>query len=381
MTALRGYQLDFHPPDKIVSILSLCLILIGAIAISSSSVEYAAKYFGSPWHYTLRHISYIIFSLGVGFFAYLIPTRIWRDTGIIWLLSAIALLIFVLIPGVGREINGSQRWLSLGFISFQPSEFSKFAIITFLSGYLVRQGENISRDWLCFLKPVLVTLVFAILLLMEPDFGAAVIIIGSAFTMLFLAGVRLIHFLCLASVAASFLLILALSAPYRVQRLVAYVDPWSDPYANGYQLVQSLIAFGRGEWLGVGLGNSVQKLFYLPEAHTDFIFAIWAEELGAIGALLILLLYAGFVTRVIWLGWQSASVGNFFGAHFCNGFAVLISGQVIINIGVAMGLLPTKGMTLPFISWGGTSLLVTILMLSIVLRIEQDIKPRKQPNA
>ncbi len=380
MTALRGHQLELHPPDKIISILSLFLILIGAIAISSSSIDYAAKYFGNPWYYTLRHISYIIFSLGVGFCAYVIPTHIWRDTGILWLLAATALLIFVLIPGVGKEVNGSQRWLSLGFVSFQPSEFTKFAMITFLSGYLVRQGEKISRDWLCFLKPILITLVFVVLLLMEPDFGAAVIIIGSVFTMLFLAGVRLIYFLCLAALATSFLFMLALSAPYRVQRLVAYIDPWSDPYANGYQLVQSLIAFGRGEWFGVGLGNSVQKLFYLPEAHTDFIFAIWAEELGAIGALLILLLYAGFVARIIWLGWQSASAGNFFGAHFCNGFAVLISGQVIINIGVAMGLLPTKGMTLPFISWGGTSLLFTILMLSIVLRIEQDIKLRKQSN-
>ena len=159
---------------------------------------------------------------------------------------------------------------------------------------------------------------------------------------------------------------------------MAYVDPWSDPYANGYQLVQSLIAFGRGDWFGVGLGNSIQKLFYLPEAHTDFIFAIWAEESGAIGALLVMFIYAGLVARIIWIGWQSGQVGNFFGAHFCNGFAILIFGQAVINIGVTMGLLPTKGMTLPLISWGGTSLLVTVLMVSIVLRIEQDIKSRRK---
>ena len=373
-----GHKFDLRLPDKSVSILGLSLILIGAIAVSSSSIEYAAKYFGSPWHYTLRHVFYIIFSLSIGFFVYIIPVRFWFDTSVFWLLVAIALLMFVLIPGVGREINGSQRWLPLGVISFQPSEFAKFAIITFLSGYLVRHNESISRDWFSFLKPVLVTLAMAVLLLMEPDFGAAVIVIGTVSTMLFLAGVRLIHFFCVAAVAAGALTILAVSAPYRVQRLVAYVDPWSDPYANGYQLVQSLIAFGRGDWFGVGLGNSIQKLFYLPEAHTDFIFAIWAEESGAIGALLVMLIYAGLVARIIWIGWQSGQVSNFFGAHFCNGFAILIFGQAVINIGVTMGLLPTKGMTLPLISWGGTSLLVTVVMLSIVLRIEQDIKSRRK---
>ena len=375
---MLGHKLDLRLPDKSVSILGLSLIMIGAIAVSSSSIEYAAKYFGSPWHYTLRHVFYIIFSLSIGFFVYIIPVRFWLATGVFWLLIAIALLIFVLIPGVGREINGSQRWLPLGVVSFQPSEFVKFAIITFLSGYLVRHNQSISRDWFSFLKPVLVTLVIAVLLLMEPDFGAAVIVIGTVGTMLFLAGVRLMHFFCLAVIAVGGLTMLAASAPYRVQRLVAYVDPWSDPYADGYQLVQSLIAFGRGDWFGVGLGNSIQKLFYLPEAHTDFVFAIWAEESGAIGALLVMLIYAGLVARIIWIGCQSSQVGNFFGTHFCNGFAILIFGQAVINIGVTMGLLPTKGMTLPLISWGGTSLLVTVVMLSIVLRIEQDIKFKRR---
>ena len=373
-----GHKLDLRLPDKSVSILGLSLILIGAVAVSSSSIEYAAKYFGSPWHYSLRHVFYIVFSLSTGFFVYMIPVRFWLYTGAFWLLMAIALLMFVLIPGVGLEINGSQRWLPLGVVSFQPSELAKFAIITFLSGYLVRHNQSISRDWFSFLKPVLVTVVIAVLLLMEPDFGAAVIVIGTVGTMLFLAGVRLTHFFCLAVIAVGGLAMLAASAPYRMQRLVAYVDPWSDPYADGYQLVQSLIAFGRGDWFGVGLGNSIQKLFYLPEAHTDFVFAIWAEESGAIGALLVMLIYAGLVARIIWIGCQSGQVGNFFGAHFCNGFAILIFGQAVINIGVTMGLLPTKGMTLPLISWGGTSLLVTVVMLSIVLRIEQDIKFKRR---
>ena len=366
--------------DKFLFLLGSILILIGIIAISSASIEYADRYFGNPWHYAQRHSVYLLISFAIAFVAFFIPTKIWRDTGMLWLFVSIALLILVLVPGIGREIKGSQRWLSLGFVSFQPSEFAKCAMVIFLSGYLARHQKSIHLSWVSFIKPVLIMLIISILLLMEPDFGATVVIVGVTFTMLFLAGVRLVHFLTLGTTLLALLAGLAISAPYRVQRLVAYVDPWSDPYGNGFQLVQSLIAFGRGEWFGVGLGNSIQKLLYLPEAHTDFIFAIWAEESGAVGVLLVLFLYCGFIARIFWIARQAEINEDLFGAHFCNGFAVLIAGQAIINIGVTMGLLPTKGMALPYISWGGSSLLVCIFMLSIALRIHQDHRCERGSN-
>jgi cell division protein FtsW len=214
----------------------------------------------------------------------------------------------------------------------------------------------------------------ALLLMVEPDFGATVIAVGTAFGMLFLAGVKLRHFLLVLAVSLLGMLGLIFSAPYRVARLTAYTDPWADPFGSGFQLIQSLIAFGRGQWFGVGLGNSVQKLFYLPEAHTDFVFSIWAEETGFIGALLVMSLYAVLVGRVLWVARRAASVADNFGAYVCYGVAFIFSGQAFVNMGVSSGLLPTKGLTLPFISYGGTSLIMCCCMLAMVLRIERELR-------
>jgi cell division protein FtsW len=213
-----------------------------------------------------------------------------------------------------------------------------------------------------------------LLLMVEPDFGATVIVAGSAFGMLFLAGVKLGHFLVVLAGALGALLVLVVSEPYRVKRLTAYTDPWADPYDTGFQLTQSLIAFGRGEWFGVGLGNSVQKLFYLPEAHTDFVFSIWAEETGFIGALTVILLYAALIGRVLWVG-RAAQLANYpFGAYLCYGIALVFSGQAFVNMGVSSGLLPTKGLTLPFVSYGGTSLIICCVMLALVLRVDCQVR-------
>ena len=361
-------------PDPGLLTLSLALILVGLVAISSASIEYAEINYNSASFHTVRHLIYMAVAGVAALLVYRIPLEFWEETGWVWLFVALGLLILVLIPGIGREVNGSQRWLPLGPFTLQPSEFAKLAMIVYLAGYMVRREHEVRNEWQGFLKPMAVLFAATLLLMVEPDFGATVIVAGSAFGMLFLAGVRLGHFLLVLAGALGALLVLVVSEPYRVKRLTAYTDPWADPYDTGFQLTQSLIAFGRGEWFGVGLGNSVQKLFYLPEAHTDFVFSIWAEETGFVGALAVILLYAALIGRIFWIG-RAAQLAQYpFGAYVCYGVALVFSGQAFVNMGVSSGLLPTKGLTLPFVSYGGTSLIVSCVMLALVLRIEQQVR-------
>lgn len=361
-------------PDQALVAISVALILVGLVAISSASIEYAQINYNNAWFHTSRHLIYLAVAAVVAVVVYRIPLRFWEDTGWVWLFAALALLILVLIPGVGREVNGSQRWLPVGPFTLQPSEFAKMAMIIYLAGYMVRREHEVRNEWQGFLKPMAVLFAATLLLMVEPDFGATVIVAGSAFGMLFLAGVKLGHFLVVLAGAVGALLVLVISEPYRVKRLTAYTDPWADPYDTGFQLTQSLIAFGRGEWLGVGLGNSVQKLFYLPEAHTDFVFSIWAEETGFIGAFAVIALYAALIGRILWVGRAAQWAGYAFGAYVCYGVALVFSGQAFVNMGVSSGLLPTKGLTLPFVSYGGTSLIVCCAMLALVMRIDQQVR-------
>jgi cell division protein FtsW len=361
-------------PDPGIIVLGLSLVLVGLIAISSASIEYAQINYNSTSFHTKRHLIYMVVAGIASVAVYRIPLEFWEETGWIWLFAALGLLILVLIPGVGREVNGSQRWLPLGPFTLQPSEFAKLAMIVYLAGYMVRREHEVRHQWQGFLKPMAVLFAATLLLMVEPDFGATVIVAGSAFGMLFLAGVKLGHFLVVLAGALGALLVLVVSEPYRVKRLTAYTDPWADPYDTGFQLTQSLIAFGRGEWFGVGLGNSVQKLFYLPEAHTDFVFSIWAEETGFIGALTVILLYAALIGRVLWVGRAAQLVNYPFGAYLCYGIALVFSGQAFVNMGVSSGLLPTKGLTLPFVSYGGTSLIICCVMLALVLRVDCQVR-------
>ena len=361
-------------PDTPLALLGLALMLVGLVAISSASIEYADWNYQNPWFHTQRHLVYLLLALVGATVVYRLPSTFWLETGWVWLFVALALLILVLIPGIGKEVNGSQRWLPLGPFTLQPSEFAKLAIVVYLAGYMVRREHEVRHQWQGFLKPMAVLFAATLLLMIEPDFGATVIVAGTAFGMLFLAGVKLGHFLLVLLGALGAMLVLVISEPYRVQRLTAYTDPWADPYNTGFQLTQSLIAFGRGEWLGVGLGNSVQKLFYLPEAHTDFVFSIWAEEMGFLGAMLVVALYVGLIGRMFWVGRQAVIAGNAFGAYVCYGVALIFFGQAFINMGVSSGLLPTKGLTLPFVSYGGTSLIVCCAMLALVLRIDCDTR-------
>jgi len=305
---------------SLLLVLASALIAVGVIAISSASISLSEVKFGNEWHHAIRHLSYLAIGVTLGFFAYLLPLNVWRQTSPWLLMLAFALLVLVLVPGVGRVVNGSQRWIPLAGFTLQPSEFAKFALVLWLSGYMVRHGEELRTALRGLLKPISVLVLFALLLLSEPDFGATVIILGTAFGMLFMGGARLIYVLGLVLSAVAIMAGMILMAPYRMQRLMAYQDPWSDPFGSGFQLIQSLIAYGRGEWLGVGLGNSVQKLFYLPEAHTDFVFSIWAEETGLVGAVAVIILFAVFVGRIVFMGYRFLLESREFEAYCCFGF-------------------------------------------------------------
>jgi cell division protein FtsW len=380
MSAQRTAAAGPLAPDGLLTLIGLALLMVGLVAISSASIEYAQRNYDSAWFHARRHMIYMAVALAGAAVVYRLPQKFWLETGWVWLFVALALLILVLIPGIGREVNGSQRWLPLGPFTLQPSEFAKAALVLYLAGYMVRREHEVKHEWQGFLKPMAVLFAVTLLLMIEPDFGATVIVAGAVFGMLFLAGVKLGHFLLVLAGALSALLVLVVSEPYRVKRLTAYTDPWADPYDTGFQLTQSLIAFGRGEWFGVGLGNSVQKLFYLPEAHTDFVFSIWAEETGFVGALSVIALYVLLIGRIMWLGRRALILGNPFGAYLCYGVALIFSGQAFVNMGVSSGLLPTKGLTLPFVSYGGSSLIVSCAMLALVLRVERELRDtRRRP--
>ena len=357
---------------SLLLVLASALIGVGVVAISSASISLSEVKFGNEWHHAIRHLSYLAIGVTLGFVAYLLPLNVWRQTSPWLLMLAFALLVLVLVPGVGRVVNGSQRWIPLAGFTLQPSEFAKFALVLWLSGYMVRHGEELRTVLRGLLKPILVLILFALLLLSEPDFGATVIILGTAFGMLFMGGARLIYVLGLVVSAVAIMAGMILMAPYRMQRLMAYQDPWSDPFGSGFQLIQSLIAYGRGEWLGVGLGNSVQKLFYLPEAHTDFVFSIWAEETGLVGAVAVIILFAVFVGRIVFMGYRFLLESREFEAYCCFGFALVFAGQAFVNMGVSSGLLPTKGLTLPFISYGGNSLMMSCVTVGLLLKLERS---------
>ena len=354
--------------DTVLLTLGATLISIGIIAIASASIEYGDFHFGNPWHHTQRHAAYLMLAITLGALAYMAPTASVQRLSPWLLFLAVALLILVMIPGIGREVNGAQRWLPLGVITVQPSEFAKLAVLLYAAGYLVRQEEAVRHHWSGLAKLIAILAVVAALLLLEPDFGATVIIVGVVVGMTFLAGAKLIYVLAMLAAAAMALAFLVLSAPYRMKRLTAYQDPWADPFGSGFQLVQSLIAFGQGEWWGVGLGNSVQKLFYLPEAHTDFVFSIWSEETGLIGATAMIALFVMLIARVLNIGWRAAAQHRLFEAYVCFGAALMFAGQAFVNMGASSGLLPTKGLTLPFVSYGGNSLIVNCMLLGMVLR-------------
>lgn len=358
--------------DRYLLIATAILIALGLLMVASTSIVIAQKDFGQPFHFLMRQLIYLIAGLILALFVFRIPLEQWQEAGSGLLLLSVFLLALVLIHGLGRQVNGSMRWLGIGPIGIQVSEFAKVAVIIYLSGYLVRHGKQVKHQILGFVKPMLVLGVVSILLLREPDFGSVAVILLTALGMLFLAGVRVWQFAVILIVVAVALALVAVISPYRVARLTAFLNPWANEFNTGYQLTQSLIAFGRGGWLGVGLGDSVQKLFYLPEAHTDFLFAVFTEELGLVGSLVVVGLFAVVVSRALLIGKRAFLDGRSFAAYLAYGLGLELALQVMINIGVNTGILPTKGLTLPFMSYGGSSLLVMCCVVAILMRIDYE---------
>ncbi len=356
--------------DKWLMMSVMGLLIIGLMMVASSSVMVSTKYFHQPFHFLIRQIAYLSAGLLLAVILLRVDTAFWQRISAPLLLGCLFLLILVLIPGVGRLVNGSRRWLALGPIGIQVSELAKMTMILYISGYLVRQGQSMHRTVFGFVKPMIVLAIVAVLLLAEPDFGATVVITGTVMAMLFLTDVKLRYYLGLVVGVASCLVVLAISSPYRLARLTAFLNPWADQYNSGYQLTQSLIAFGRGGWLGTGLGDSIQKLFYLPEAHTDFVFAVLAEELGLIGVILVLMLYSILVIRGLMIGYTAFIQNRLFAAYTAYGLSFWLGLQAAINMGVNAGLLPTKGLTLPFVSYGGASMVVNCMVMALILRID-----------
>ena len=359
--------------DRPLLLAVLALLSVGLLMVASASFSYAAHNFSDEFYFVKRHALYLVIALGAMMVTFFTPPKLWSDYTRLWMLLAIVLLVIVLIPGIGREVNGSRRWLSLGVMTLQVSELAKVAVVVFMANYFAQYKENFGDDWRDWAKPLGLLMVPLFLLLMEPDFGSIVVLTCTFMVMLFLAGTKLTHYLGLVFVGSAGLYGFAAAAPYRMARLATFLDPWSDQFISGYQLTQSLIAFGRGEWFGVGLGQSVQKMLYLPEAHTDFVFAIFAQEFGFVGVLCLVSLYVLLVLRIFRLSKKAIAQEYWYGAFLLIGFGFLISGQTFVNLGVNSGLLPTKGLTLPFVSYGGSSLLVTCAMIGLVLRIGHEL--------
>ena len=367
------------PLDIVLLISALLLLAMGLVMVASASVSIAERHMNDPLYYFWRQAAFVIVGLIAAYSVLRVRLVYWERLGPYCLLLGLMMLVVVLL--IGREINGSTRWLAFGPVNFQPSELVKLFVVVYLAGYLVRRGDEVRESVKGFLKPMALVGLIGLLLMLEPDFGAAAVITTTVLGMMFLGGVRLWQFAVLFTVMLAAMGTLAYSSPYRVARLTSFVNPWADPFDSGFQLTQALIAFGRGEWLGVGLGGSIQKLFYLPEAHTDFLFAVLAEELGLIGVVAIIALFAVLVWRAFVIGAASAAAGNRFGTYTAYGIGMWLGLQAFINLGVNMGVLPTKGLTLPLMSYGGSSIVMSCVAVALLLRISHEHPVAEQPAA
>jgi len=351
------------------------LLSLGLVMVYSSSIAMAeaTRHTGYQASYFLvRHAMFLVVSVVLAIAAFQVPLRVWQRYAPYLFLTGMFLLVLVLVPGIGREVNASQRWLSLGIVNLQPSEMMKLCVVLYAADYTVRKAAYMGSFKKGFAPMLVVMLFVGGLLLREPDFGAFAVITVIAMSILFLGGMNWRLFAGLAVLLLVGFVVLILTSPYRMQRILGFMDPWSDPYGRGYQLSHALIAFGRGEWLGVGLGGSVEKLFYLPEAHTDFLLAVIAEELGFAGVAVVIGLFSWLVLRAFAIGQKAAMLERFFSALVAQGIGLWIGVQAIINMGVNMGVLPTKGLTLPLMSFGGSAILANCCALAILLRIDWE---------
>ena len=359
---------------NLVLLVASLLLAVGLLMMTSASVEIANSQFNDPLYYFKRQGIFALIGLSVMMTTLYIPVAIWKKFSWFLLMGSFALLLLVLVPGIGKVVNGSARWIDLGIFNLQPSELAKIFIVIYLATYLERHLDEVREKWSGFLKPLLAIGAASILLQLEPDHGALVILMLTGFCMIFLAGAKLYRFIVMFVLCGGAVTYLALTKPYVIVRFSSYLNPWAVENINNgsYQLTQALIAFGRGEWFGVGLGNSIQKLYFLPEAHNDFVLAIIGEELGLLGVSLVVVLFCLLVYFAFAIGKAAEKKGTLFAAFFAYGLGLLFAGQALINIGVNTGLLPTKGLTLPFISQGGASLIVSCFMVALLVRIQYE---------
>ena len=374
----KNVQYDF---DNALIFVTGALLVIGLVMVGSASISIADGKLGQPLFYFNRQLIFAVIGLVLAALVVSVRLEVWRQLAPLLLIVGVGLLVLVLIPGIGREVNGSRRWLPLGPVNIQVAEIIKLFSIIYVADYLHRHHGQLHGSFFKVFGPLVLLGLAALLLLMQPDMGSVVVILSTVLAMLFLGGARLDVFAALMTIFAGLFAVLIWLAPYRLQRLQTFMDPWQDPFGSGFQLTQALIAFGRGDWLGVGLGSSMQKLFYLPEAHTDFLYSILAEELGLIGALSILVLFSVFIWRALAIGRAAELAGQVFGAQIAYGIGIWIGLQACVNMGVNMGVLPTKGLTLPLMSYGGSSLLLTCLAIALLFRVDLETRFPEQASA
>jgi cell division protein FtsW len=359
--------------DPVIVTTVFSLLLVGLVMVTSASLTVSERNGVDPFFYFERQLMSVLLGCTLGTAVVAVPIAFWKRCSPYLLIASFVLLALVLIPGIGHEVNGSSRWIRVGPLNFQPSELARWLLVTYIAIFAVRHQTELRSTSQGFWKPLAVLAAAAVLLLAEPDFGAAVVLCVTGTAVLFVAGARMRDFLVVCGVGAAGVAALAVISPYRLKRILAFLDPWSDPFDSGFQLTQSLIAVGRGEWFGVGLGSSIQKLFYLPEAHTDFVFAVLAEEFGLLGVLAVVAAFLVLMLRSLRLARIAADAGMPLHACLAAGFGVWIGLQAFLNIGVNMGLLPTKGLTLPLLSYGRSSMLVTLAWIGMLLRVHHEV--------
>ncbi len=377
--ALNLKPLGFRPIelDRGLLLPLVLLLALGLVMVASSSVAVADRYTGDSYHFLYKQLSFIVIGVcGAGFLAS-VPLAVWERSSFLLLALALLMLAVVLFPGIGHEVNGARRWLNLGFVQMQASEPARLALFMYLAAYAVRRSAELRSSWTGLAKPLLPLGAAVLLLLLEPDFGASAVLVTVSFVLLFMAGARLRDLAVIGVLAVAAFGSLMVAAPYRVERLLTFRDPWAHAFDGGFQLTQSLIAIGRGEWFGVGLGNSVQKLLYLPETHTDFIFAIYAEEFGLVGVLLLLGLLAAIFRACLRIARQAGEQEQMFGCYLAYAIGFWLVLQALLNIGVNMGILPTKGLPLPFFSYGGSSMVISCAAMGLLLRVALEARHKE----
>jgi len=372
-TQIKRFYLDYY-----LLFICSCLLIMGFIIVTSSSLHLGDKMLNHDYmYYPIKQLTHIILGLCTAIVVTFIPLRLWEIMGPWLFILGLALLVFILIPGMGIKVKGSIRWMSVAGLRIQVSEIVKFISVVYMAGYVTRHQEDVQQSTYGLVKPLLLFSVACVLLLLEPDFGSAVVILVIAMGIMYLSGARLWQFLIIIAVVAVLAMLLVYFSSYRWARVTGFIDPWADAQNTGFQLVQALISFGRGEVFGVGLGSGIQKLFYLPEAHTDFLFSVLAEELGLIGVLSIIALFSWLVWHAFALGVKAEQVESPFAAFIAYGLGIWFGFQSFVNMGVNMGILPTKGLTLPLMSYGGGSMIVMCAAMALLFRVHSEVKQKQ----